>query len=155
MTPEAAGTYFVVARGSGTGTYTLSLRTYKDDHPDNATSQGVVELDGSVTGEIEEPRDEDWFALELEAGTSYRLDLAGASSGGGTLADPHLFGLYDANGGYVGDLNVSGDGGEGRDAVGVVTPEAAGTYFVVARGRGTGTYTLSLAEYDDDRIDDP
>ena len=142
----------------GTGSYTLSLRTYEDDHPDSATSQGVVELDGSVTGEIEEPRDKDWFALELEAGTSYRLDLAGASSGGGTLADPHLFGLYDANGGYVGGLNVSGDGGEGRDAVGVVTPEGSGRYFVEVEGGypyGTGSYTLSLAEYDDDRIDDP
>ena len=155
VTPEAAGTYFVVAQAGGTGSYTLSLRTYEDDHPDNATSQGAVELDGSVSGEIEEPGDEDWFAMELEAGKSYRLDLAGASSGAGTLVDPHLWGLYNERGGYVGGLNVTGDGGEGRDAVGVVTPEAAGTYFVVAQAGGTGSYTLSLAEYHDDRIDDP
>ena len=156
LTPEATGTYFVVARGGGTGTYTLSVRSYEDDHPDNATSQGAVELDGSVSGEIEEPGDEDWFAMELEAGTSYRLDLAGASSGGGTLEDPE-FGccVFDAGSGYVGGFHTTNDGGEGRDAVGVLTPEATGTYFVVAQARGTGTYTLSLAEYEDDRIDDP
>ena len=42
---------------------------------------------------------------------------------------------------------------EGRDAVGVVTPRESGTYLVVAREERT--YTLSLADYDDDRDDDP
>ena len=41
--------------------------------------------------------------------------------------------------------------------MGVVTPRESGTYFVVAREErnDTGTYTLSLADYDDDRDDDP
>ena len=158
LTPEATGTYFVVARGDGTGTYRLSLRTYEDDQLDNASSKGVVEVGGTVTGQIEEPGDEDWFAMDLEAGKSYRVDLAGASSGGGTLGNP-AFGccIFGPGGSFVDGLNVNNDGGEGRDAVGVLTSEAAGTYFVVARGSetGVGTYTLSLAEYDDDRVDDP
>ena len=159
LTPERSGTYFVEVEGGrgDTGSYTLALRTYADDRPDNESSRGMVELGGSVTGEIEEPGDKDWFAMELEAGVSYRVDMAGASSGGGTLVDPDMFGVYEASGGYAGGFNVSDDGGVGRDAVGVLTPERSGTYFVeVEGGRGdTGSYTLSLSEYEDDRIDDP
>ena len=160
FTPEGSGKHFIVVRGggSGTGTYTLSVAAYGDDFPDNATSQGVVELDDTVTGEIEEPGDEDWFGVELEAGTSYRVDLAGLSSGGGTLEDPELgCCVFGAGGGFVDGLNVTNDGGEGRDAVGVFTPEGSGKHFIVVRGGwdGTGTYTLSLVEYDDDRGDDP
>ena len=155
FTPERSGKFFVVVRGgrSGTGTYTLSVAAYEDDFPDNAASQGVVELDDSVTGEIEEPGDEDWFGMEMESGTSYRLDLAGSSSGGGTLEDPGLgCCVFAADGGFVDGLNVTNDGGEGRDAVGVFTPERSGKHFVVVRGgrSGTGTYTLSVAAYEDD-----
>ena len=159
MAPTVSGRYFVVAQGNrdGTGTYTISVAAYEDDHPDNAASTGTVALGGTATGEIEEPGDEDWVAVELEANVSYRFDLMGADSGGGTLVDPDLWGLYNARGSYVGGFNVSDNGGEGRDAVGVVTPTASGRYFVVAQGNrdGVGTYTLSLAEYEDDRDDDP
>ena len=160
FTPERSGKHFVAVHGgrSGTGTYTLSVAAYEDDFPDNETSQGVVELDGSATGDIEEPGDEDWFGMELEAGASYRVDLAGASSDGGTLEDPALgCCVFGADGGFVDGLNVTNDGGEGRDAVGVFTPERSGKHFVAVRGGrdGTGSYTLSLVEYEDDRGDDP
>ncbi|MCY4562868.1 MAG: hypothetical protein OXE40_00125 [Gammaproteobacteria bacterium] len=159
VTPEESGTYFVVAGGSRdeTGSYTLSVAPYQDDYPDNATSVGAIAVEGSANGEIEEPGDEDWFAMDLEAGVSYRVDLAGASTEGGSLADPELSGLlHDANG-RLHLLNTNNNVDAGRDAVGVVTPEESGTYFVVAGGNRdeTGTYTISLSEYDDDRDDDP
>ena len=75
--------------------------------------------------------------MELEAGVSYRVDLTGGSSGAGTLSDPDLWGLYNTRGGYVGGFNKINDGGEGRDAVKVMTPEESGTYFVVARRNRT------------------
>ena len=39
---------------------------------------------GSATGNIDSPGDRDWFAVELEAGKTYRFDLKGWSTGGGT-----------------------------------------------------------------------
>ena len=34
---------------------------------------------GSATGEIDYWGDRDWFAVELEAGTTYRIDLEGVA----------------------------------------------------------------------------
>ena len=159
VTPEESGTYFVVAGGNrdGTGSYALSVASYEDDHPDNTTSVGAVAVGGMANGEIEEPGDADWFAMDLEAGVSYRVDLAGASTESGTLAAPQLSGLLHGANGRLYLLNTNNNVGTGRDAVGVLTPEESGTYFVVARGNRdeTGTYTISLSEYDDDRDDDP
>ena len=53
---------------------------------------------GSATGNVEYSADTDWFEVELEAGKSYRFDLEGPSTGGGTLGDPYLRGIYHANG---------------------------------------------------------
>ena len=59
---------------------------------------GVVTVGGSVTGEVEESWDLDWFAVELTAGTRYRIDLEGYDTGDDTLGNPYLFGIYDSNG---------------------------------------------------------
>ena len=72
---------------------------------------GSVSVGGSVAGEItlleDGQRDHDWFAVALEAGKTYRIDVRGASTGDGTLANPILDGVYDASGGLVGG---TGDG---------------------------------------------
>ena len=80
--------------GYGSGTYKLSV-TELDDF---AATTGEVSVGGSATGEIHSLRDADWFAVTLEAGTTYRIDLEGSRTDAGTLRDPYLRGVHDANG---------------------------------------------------------
>ena len=116
-----------------------------EDFSSATGTAGVVALGGSATGEIGEAYDRDWFAVDLTAGTEYRIDLEGSITGAGTLWDPYLRGIYDSNGqllpgtanNNVGDLNSR------------VYFEAPtdGTYYVAAGSYGCrrGTYTLSVA----------
>ena len=100
FTPTARGTYYVAAGASGseTGTYTLSVMDLTDDYSATRRTTGAVDVDGSVTGEIDYRGDRDWFAVNLTAGTTYRIDLKGLRTGDGTLYDPYLYGIYDRNG---------------------------------------------------------
>ena len=157
LTPTETGTYYIAATGSGasTGTYRLSVAEYSDDHPDNWSTTGTVAVDGLAHGEIEEPGDEDWFAVELSAGVSYRVDLEGQSTDAGTLSDPFIAGVHGPSGYHGG--TVDGNSGEGRNAAVALTPTEQGTYYIAATGSGasTGTYRLSVTEYEDDRPDQP
>ena len=76
-----------------TSTQTYTVTVTRDDFPNDNTTTGEVEVGGTVTGNIGTVADYDRFKVELEAGTRYQLDLEGADTGRGTLADPHL-GLY-------------------------------------------------------------
>ena len=69
-----------------------------DDFTSNTSTTGTVAVGGSATGDIETGNDRDWFAVELEANTNYRIDLEGSPTGNGTLHNPYLRGVHDANG---------------------------------------------------------
>ena len=155
------GTYYVAAGARGyysefnTGTYTLSVAAIEDDLAAATPTSGVVTVGGSATSEIEEFDDRDWFAVELSAGTLYRIDLGGSLTGDGTLRDPYLYGIYDLNGQLLSGT-TNDDGGYGWNSrVGFEAP-TDGTYYVAAGSRNhysefhTGTYTLSVAAIEDD-----
>ena len=157
FTPEADGTYHVAARAHGvnTGTYTVAVEEVsQDDFSASTGTAGTVAVGGSATGEITltaGPRDHDWFAVSLEAGKIYRIDVRGSETGDGTLADPVLVGMYDATGTFVGGTDDD-NGGAGRNSLTVFTPETTGTYYVAARAHGvnTGTYTVAVEEVSQD-----
>lgn len=67
-------------------------------------------MGGSATGGIETAGDRDWFAVELEAGTTYRFDLDGSPSGDGSLHDPYLRGIYDAAGALIDGTSMTTTG---------------------------------------------
>ena len=129
FTAPKAATYYVAATPwrVDIGTYTLSARDVTDDYAAGMDTTGRVAVDGSVTGEIEVPYDDDWFAVTLKAGRTYRIDLKGASTGDGTLDDPRLIGVRDAGGALI-----SLDGSHSRL---LITPLGDATYYVVAAGR--------------------
>ena len=77
------------------------------DLPAGASTTGRVAVSGSARGEIEVSGDRDWFAVTLEANRTYRIDLEGALTGAGTLRDPYLRGVHDADGDLI-------DGHDGR-----------------------------------------
>ena len=148
-----AGAYYVEAgaNGGGLGTYTLSVTEVADDFGTGTGTSGAVEMGGSVTGEIEFEGDRDWFAVELDAGRTYRIDLEGYDTGAGTLSNPYLYGVRNANGRFIAGT-TNDDSGAGRNSRVTFTAEEAGTYYVAAGadGDGEGTYTLSVSDFTDD-----
>ena len=151
FTPQGTNTYYVAAGADGNdvGAYTLSVTDVTDDHGAAPDTAGMVAVDGAVEGRIEPPGDQDWFAVELEAGTRYRFDLKGSWTGDGTLADPYLRGIHDADGNEIPGTQDD-DGGRHENSRVTFTPVANGTYYVAAGadGDGVGTYTLSVEEVD-------
>ena len=158
FTATETGTHYIAAGadGNGQGTYTLAVTELEtDDFAGDLSTNGSVAVDGSTNGMIASTNDRDWFSVQLDANTLYRIELEGGW-GGGRLSDPHLFGIYDSNGSDV------------ADAVPDIqwrctprlffTPTDAGTYYIAAgtdsfgngRHPARGTYTLSVTEMDFD-----
>ena len=155
LTATQDGTHYVSASGNGnrTGTYRLSVTEVADVQTAGTDTSGTVSVGGKVRGMIELPDDQDWFAVTLVAGTTYRIDLEGVSTYDGTLNDPYLHGVYDSEGRLIGET-TDDDGGEGRNSqVSFKTTEGGTyvrTYYVSAGtdGSGTGTYELSVTQVD-------
>ena len=168
FTPDQDGPYYVAA-GTGTagfrpneGTYTLSVTDITDGVPDDyaadTSTTGTVAVGGSVTGDIETSRDRDWFAVTLEAGQTYRIDLEGSRTAAGTLGNPYLRGVHDAEGNLIAGTTNEGSGTGRNSAVHFTASEdapyyvaaGAGTYYVAGAYRDDeGTYTLSVEEVTD------
>ena len=161
FTTQEAGTYYVAAGAyrEHAGTYTLSVTNVPDGLPDDFTAgtgtSGSVAVDSSTTGVIDYPGDRDWFAVTLEADKTYRIDLEGSRTGDGTLSDPYLRGVHDANGVLLAGT-TNDDAGTGYNSRVLFTAQEAGTYYVAAGAYGSreGTYTLSVANVTDSSVDD-
>lgn len=117
-----------------------------DDYLGTAATTGRLTVGASVNGSVEAAFDEDWFAVDLEAGFGYSFSLVnngaveGASATG--LTDPML-NLYGLTGR---ELTSDDDGGEGLNSLLEFTPGVSGTHYIGARGfsEAVGDYTLSL-----------
>ena len=152
FTAQYSGNHYVAAGGhlGKTGTYKLTVLEGADNVPYGfAAEVGASDVDvgGSATGEIDYRNDRDWFAVELDANRLYRIDLKGSRTGDGTLRDPYLRGIHDANGVYI-HGTTDDDDGMGRNSRVTLRAAEAGTYYVAAGayGGGRGTYTLSVTE---------
>ena len=136
------------------GTYRLSVTVQSapagsDEYPASTETTGTVLIGDSKTGEIDFNGDRDWFAVELEAGTQYQVDLEGSQTGDGTLWDPYLRKIVNADGEYQSGT-YNDDYAGSRNSRVHFTPEESGRYYVEASGdrHWTGTYTLSVEEID-------
>ena len=128
-----------------------------DDYSSSTETVGAVAVGSSATGDLETGGDRDWFAVTLRAGFSYRFDLEGSPTSGGTLSDPYLRGIYDASGNFI-NGTTSDDHGTGLNSLVTFTAAEDGVYYVSAGAfaSGQGTYTLSVTELTpaDDPVDD-
>ena len=100
----------------------------------------------------------DWFAVELEAGKTYRIDLKGAPSSNGTLRDLRIRGVYDDDGDKALGTSTTGNTARarGQDDQLLFAPDTSGTYYIAASSLvqiRTGTYTLSVTEVDTSEAD--
>src|SRR3546814_18655920 len=104
-----------------------------DDMPDDTTfTHSIAVGGGSIISTINMIADQDYFKVQLVAGTSYEIGqyakLAGPN--GVPLADAYIE-LYEASGNLV----VNADGGgpttpPGLDALHAFPPEVSGTYYI-------------------------
>ena len=125
-----------------------------------------VTVGNTVTGEIEEAIEVDWFKVSLLASETYQIDMRGAWGGEwaridgeivwvapGTLHDPKLLGVFSAANVLVPgtDEEVSGDDRgdyeEGKNSrITSFSPSADGYYYIAAAAEAawTGTYELTV-----------
>ena len=153
FTPSESGTYYLSAAGVSSdelGTYRVSVSetSFTDDFGASTATHGQVSVGASVAGEIEHSNDRDWFAVTLTAGTTYQIDLEGVDTSAGTLADPYLYGIYDAEGTLIAQSG-NDDSGIGYNSRVTFSPDQSGTYYIAVAGAFSdelGTYTLSVTE---------
>ena len=176
-TAIATGAHYLEARGAlvdHTGTYTLSVRditpaddsdTEEDDLAADTSTTGRVQVDGAaVRSIIRAPVfvegtggdvdgwdfDTDWFAVELEAGRTYRIDMTGATHVGAdlTLRLPQINAIYGSNGGQL--VNTFGRDESDSHYLFRVTfhAHASGTYYIAASGESfeSGSYELRVKD---------
>ena len=159
--PATAGSYYVaVSTGnSGRGSYELTAGTDvvtadSDDYPDDTTTTATVTVDGAATSaEVDYRGDRDWLAVTLAANTTYWLEVQGAPSGNGTLADPNLYGVYDSTSTLLADTSDA-DSGHGYDAELIFEVSTAGTYYIDVGSSEVGTYQVTVTDVSDGFTDD-
>ena len=115
------------------GTPEQSVSEGDTDLPNDNSTPGRVAVGGSATGAIGTPGDQDRFAVELEAGRTYRFDLTGSPGGGGTLPDTFFRAIYNSAGQYQAD-SYNDDFEGSRDSRVTFTPTESGTYYARVSG---------------------
>ena len=177
-TATATGTHYLGASSAAgpivTGTYTLSVRDITpppEDLPTDTSTTGVVEVDGSAArGAIYEPEpvtytvtddddnvtehirydfDTDWFAVELEADKTYRIDMKGKTAGNDlTLPLPQINAIYDEDGAYLYNTWSSDESTSHYLFRVTFHVHADGTYYIAASGESFewGSYKLTVTE---------
>jgi hypothetical protein len=136
------GPYFVGVSSFGSGSaggYTL--RAVDTDVPGHVNTDEFLDQTGDERlGRVEISGDLDNYAIELEGGVRYVIEVSGA--GDNPLADPFLSVITPENQSVASD----DDSGPGMDARLSFTPEATGAYFLQASGLGgsTGWYTIRI-----------
>ncbi len=122
------------------------LQRAADDFSADVNTQGHVSVNGSISAEIERPQDVDWLSVTMQRGVRYQIDVEGSRTGGGTLRDPSLVGVYDASGRLINNTRDD-DSGDGQNAQLSFVASSSGTHFIAASGFGlyTGSYQVSVS----------
>ena len=143
------GTYYIAASGESFewGTYKLrviDITQDVDEHPADRSTTKRALRGTPVTGRIDFNRDVDWFQMNISLAGTYTIDLEGQATGRGSLRNPLLRGVYDADGNYI-DGTRNDDGGVGSNAQ-ITRRFEVGTYYISvgAFGNYEGSYTLSV-----------
>ena len=113
-----------------------------DDFPSNTATQGHLEINAAINGNVDFAYDEDWFAVTLTAGRLYTINLDSARNNG--LIDTYLS-LYAPNGAFI----FSNDDSHNSLASEInFIPSQTNTYYLGAAGysTATGAYQLSITE---------
>ena len=137
------------------GTYTLSVvelpialtTTETTDCANDISTTCNILVGGTATGEIAPTgADTDYWAVTLEAGKMYQIDLKGADTGDGTLPNPSFF-VRNRDG--ISEF-AENNSGTDRNARFILTVQEGkgGRYFIDAGSANAvpGSYTLSVLQ---------
>ncbi|MBI3891941.1 MAG: M36 family metallopeptidase [Candidatus Wallbacteria bacterium] len=139
----AAGSYAIVVAGAN-GTGSGPGRFHVDDHPDSAaevTLQERILPNGSLSGNIGDGKDTDWFAFPAKAGGSYTLAVAAPNDLDTVLT---VYGL-DGTTELATNDDISTSNRNSR--IDGFTPAQSGNYFLKVNGYDggvTGPYGVSV-----------
>ena len=136
--------------GIGTSTHsnvanaTTGAATTDDCAADTTTTCSVSPAatpGGVATGNLEHNGDVDRFSFSVTSGVEYQIDVEGAATSKGSLADPN-FALLDS----ITLIADNDDGGTGLNARLVWTADRTGTVYaqITSAGGSGGTYTLTV-----------
>jgi hypothetical protein len=133
----SAPTGLVLGTASATGTV---LNDDTDTVGGTLGSTAAIALGGSVGSAIDYSGDQDWWRVNLVAGTTYRFNLSAAS---GSSLDSYLR-LLNASGSV---LLMNDNTGVSRDAQIAYTATTTGAYYLSAQGAltSTGQYIVRAA----------
>lgn len=144
FTAATTGNYFLEASaydGESTGGYTLSAAA--GGIPHDTSTDASLSADDYREGMLDPAADRDWHRLQLTDGQTVRISLETPESDD-AIGDPLLV-LYGPDGAEVARDD---DGGGGLNALIEYQAQAAGVYFVEARGYGEsarGRYQLRVS----------
>jgi serralysin len=117
------------------------------DVPGDASTSFSIAVGAPLEGVLEVKTDHDWYAVNLVAGTRYRITLDGiAFSDYALLEDPYIY-LRDSSGNL---LKQDDDGGPGRDSLLNWIAPSSGLYFLDVGAWNedyVGGYRLSISEF--------
>ena len=147
-----AGTYYIRVRSytpSRTGSYSLTvsftntLTPNNDDHGNSITTATPIilrERGGSIIGNIEDSRDNDYFRFDLNSTKIAYITTGDLSE----EIDTYGY-LLNSRGEIIEENDDEGAGSEGH--FGILRQLSAGTYYIRVRGFGSsmGAYTLRVA----------
>ena len=122
----------------------------------------MMSVGNTFEGDLSSMTDDDWVAVELEAGTTYSISLTGSSEAGDGGSEDTVLRLFDSKGGHIAtnnDINPSGSDRPGdatnRYSALMFSPEEGGTYYISASSYNCnpeddnkGTYTVSVVALD-------
>ena len=119
------------------------------DLPADTSTTGTITIGGSASGTRGSGTDEDWYAVELQAGVQYTFIML--RDGDNPHEDPLLI-LYNSAGTEIDrndDVEINGVGAN-RNSFITFTPDESGTYYLGASGwmATTGDYTVYAGEGD-------
>ncbi len=131
-----ASEYLIVVSGSpnptATGTFKITLTDVsEDDYSAGLSNAGSISAERPSPGMLEVPGDEDWFAVDLEGGVRYVIEVQGRG-GAEYLREPLLAGVYDESGALVDGTQAAVDGQQ-RSLLNF-TPASDGTFYVAVAG---------------------
>ena len=117
------------------------------DVPGDASTSFSIAVGAPLDGVLEAKTDHDWYAVQLVAGTRYRITLDGvAFSDYASLEDPYIY-LRDSSGNL---LKQDDDGGPGRDSLLNWIAPSSGLYFLDVGAWNedyVGGYRLAISEF--------
>ena len=149
---ETTGTYYVYISQplySGKRQYTFSVSEVTDDYAGDITTTGQLLFGGvGVQGRIEFANDEDWFAVDLQAGELLYIDIDTVRSGSGYETSVG-FVVYDSTGAEIYSPDT------GYQNIHNFLANTSGEYFVsIARNSIDFNYTIFSEIVEDDFTSD-